>query len=342
MQPNSIDWIFKRGQDATPVLLFSPPGCGKTAWSRDQAQARGLPFFRMVAADTDPVDLLGAVVANRDDGTSMRLIPRWFYGLCEHPGVLLIDEITAAGPEQQAAALRLTDDERELDGHRLHPETIVIAAANPTEYAAGAARDLAAPHLSRFVHVHIGPELAVLWMVNQGGMVGRVGGYLKANASAALDKPETIKRAVEEQKPFACPRAWTRAARETSIDNFANYVGDGAQAGLVQFFHQADLPDPVEILAGRCKTVPKRGDAVLATAATMVGLCQKPTPEQLKCALEWFYLAQDEGHLGSLGWEVQTLVGRAYEQMGEKKWTDGLSKKILTPWAKLIKKEINE
>lgn len=305
----------------TPVLLWSDPGCGKTAAVAQFAQRHKLPFYAFIAAQEDPVDMCGVIVA--DNGQSVRKVPKWWKDACEKAMVILADELTACGPEQFAAVLRATDDSRELCGYKLHEETIVFAACNPPETAAGAARELAAPVLSRFRHRHIKSSDAVAWMNGGDGIMLEfpvkapiktlprvVGAYLRNNPSAAMASGEIIRQAVETQKPFPCPRQWWRAAQdEGAIETWGEYIGEASAASFLNWFTKMDLPDAVEIIAGRCKTVPDRGDAVMATAAAVAGLLgTKPTDEACACAFDWYRLAAEAGHVANCAVDLRSVV----------------------------------
>lgn len=294
----------------TPVLLIGDPGIGKSTAVKQYAARKKLPCHVMVAAQEDPVDIAGVVSLDKDGVTSSRKVPKWWKSACEQPFVLLLDELTSCGPEQYAATLRATDDSREICGHELHKDTIVFAAMNMPESAAGSARELPPPVLSRFRHRHIGAQSSIDWMNGNDGIMLEfplkapvasmprvVGAYLRNNPGAAIANAEGIRAAVERQQPFACPRAWYRAAcEEGAIETWNEYVGDGAAGAFLNWFTKMDLPNPVDILAGRDKTVPKRGDACMATAAAIAGLLgEKPSEESLGYAMEWFRLAADGG-----------------------------------------------
>ena len=59
--------------------------------------------------------------------------PDWFKQACEEPVVLFLDEVDRAVLEVRQGIFELTDS-RKLNGHHLHPDTVVFAAVNGGEH----------------------------------------------------------------------------------------------------------------------------------------------------------------------------------------------------------------
>ncbi len=333
----------------TPILIVSPPGCGKSAAIALLARTLGLPIWSQIAAQEDPVDTCGVIVPNHELQTSQRYVPKYWRDACEHPFVLFFDEITAASPEQTAAVLRACDDSRTMAGFQLHENTRVLAACNPPEMAAGSARELSAPILSRFRHRKIGPNAAIDWMLGGPGLVidprtvpppsyppplvRVVGAYLNRNPSAALGNAEEIRACVEKQEPFACPRAWTRAAIEEPDNKscWGEYVGLPWAAGFIAWLAQADLPDPQDIVDSGSRALPKRGDAIMATSgAVQTLLGTEPSDKQLQNGLKWMKLAAEKGFAADCAMAIMALV-RAIGEIRTSKFSE-----LLQPFEKLL------
>lgn len=302
--------------DYHPVMLISPPGCGKNAAVSAFATKIGYSYHELVVGQEDAVDMLGAVVpgANR---TVSRWVPEWLDLACNKPTVLLVDEITAASHEQVAAALKLCDDSRLIGGRRLHPKTLVIAAMNPPEMAAGAARGLQLPVVSRFEHQRIGAEYAVDWMSHQPGLLGQVGGFLKRNPTAAIPtKAETWRELRANGMPFPCPRQWTRAADAypTDFNAWSRFVGDAVTDEWMAFARNSDLPDYRKIIDGSFTAVPKRGDYIFVVALA-IGNEKSLTASEVTRCLDWFIACAEAGNFGEIRDGITRLRGSHREKV---------------------------
>ena len=114
-----------------PVLLRGRHGIGKSQVVYQLAAAAGLPVVERRASQMTEGDLVGlpSVEGNR---TSFNP-PDWFKQACEEPVCLFLDEVDRATLEVRQGIFELTDS-RKLNGHHLHPETVVFAAVNGGEH----------------------------------------------------------------------------------------------------------------------------------------------------------------------------------------------------------------
>ena len=299
----------------TSILIVGPPGCGKTEAVYAMAERLKLPCHVEISSQDDPVDMTGVIVYDEHTGTSKKSVPEYWQAASKAPHVLFFDEITTGTAEQIVSCLRATSDRRELNGCTLHKDTVVIAACNPVWCAAGSARELPAPVLSRFRHVHVGHQGAVDFMGGGPGLVldfpyeppipgmpRIVASYLVSNPDAAMATREQIESAVAEQVPFPCPRQWLRWATEEGdlSRGLPEHIGTAAAAAFLTWYTTQDLTSPVEILAGRDFRVPTRGDGVMVTSHAVAGLLGRtPTSEALGNAMKWFKRAADEGNVAN-------------------------------------------
>jgi cell division protease FtsH len=132
-----VDYLKDPGRyqqlGATPpkgVLLFGPPGCGKTLLAKAVAGEAGVPFFS--AAGAEFVESLVGVGAARvrDLFARVRAVA---------PAILFIDELDAAGRRRGSGSSGGGTDEREqtlnqmlveMDGFDVSSGIVVIAATN--------------------------------------------------------------------------------------------------------------------------------------------------------------------------------------------------------------------
>ena len=114
-----------------PVLLRGRHGIGKSQVVYQLAANAGLPVVERRASQMTEGDLVGlpSVEGNR---TSFNP-PDWFKQACEEPVCLFLDEVDRATLEVRQGIFELTDS-RKLNGHNLHPDTIIFAATNGGEH----------------------------------------------------------------------------------------------------------------------------------------------------------------------------------------------------------------
>ncbi len=114
-----------------PVLLRGRHGIGKSQVVYQIAASLGLPVIERRASQMTEGDLVGlpSIEGNRTTFNP----PDWFKMACEEPAVLFLDEVDRATLEVRQGIFELTDS-RKLNGHNLHPDTLVFAAINGGEH----------------------------------------------------------------------------------------------------------------------------------------------------------------------------------------------------------------
>jgi GTPase SAR1 family protein len=116
------------------VLFRGDHGIGKSSLVRQLAKRiadrEGIQDYIVVdrrLAQLTQGDIIGLP---KIDGRSTKFIPPdWYVTACEKPCVLFLDELNRAEVEVMQAAFQIVLD-RELNGHKLHPQTRVYAAVN--------------------------------------------------------------------------------------------------------------------------------------------------------------------------------------------------------------------
>jgi MoxR-like ATPase len=118
-----------------PVLIWGPPGVGKTAAILALGCRLGLPVEVVIASIREPTDFAGLPVVH--DGEVRFAPPAWARRLAAAgKGILVLDEISTAPPAVQAALLRVVLD-RVVGDLPLPPAVTIVAAANPPDMTAG-------------------------------------------------------------------------------------------------------------------------------------------------------------------------------------------------------------
>jgi hypothetical protein len=121
-----------------PVLVRGRHGVGKSEIVYQIAAARGLPVVERRASQMTEGDLLG--LPDTTDTASGRKAttwnaPDWMVTACEQPVLLFLDEVDRATMEVRQGLFELTDS-RKINGWKLHPETLIVAAVNGGEHGA--------------------------------------------------------------------------------------------------------------------------------------------------------------------------------------------------------------
>ena len=291
-----------------PVILWGPPGQGKTSVIKDIATDQGRHLEILLASIREPQDFAGLPsIAN---GRATLVAPDWAMRLAEtQDGILFTDEVNTAPPSVQAALLRVSLDKVAGDCD-LGQDTSMVAAANPPEQAADG-WDLAPPLANRFCH--LAWELPT--EVVREGFAGRwpsydvaipaadvisdairreqvlIAGFLTARPDLTTAIPTT---SAEQGRAFPTPRSWemvgvlsgwaTATKQREGVRRLLvrGCVGPGASAEYLTYRENLDLPDPEEVIAEPTKfVVPERADQIyVICAGAMAVLRHQLSPQR--------------------------------------------------------------
>jgi len=317
----------------TPVLIWGPPGVGKTATVYALGRSLGLPVESVIASIRDPADFGGFPVPAQD---GLRLEPMaWAKRLAEAGrGILFLDEISTAPPAVQAALLRVVL-ERVVGDLHLPPDVKIIAAANPPDMAAGG-WDLAPPLANRFTHLYWKLD-PMAWVEEFPGYWGQapdvpgldgelwararamVAAFIRARPSLLLQVP---KSAEQQGKAWPSPRSWDNASRllasvmmdgeeaTEAVELIAGAVGEGPGLEFVAWARELSLPDPEELLANPDSfKLPPRGDQAYAVLSAVASAAvSKLTAERWRAAWKIMAAAADQGAIDIAASAVRTLA----------------------------------
>src|ERR1700682_4142659 len=94
-----------------PVLLWGPPGIGKSSSVAALAARRRQPIEIVVGSVREPSDFCGLPVVAGDGHSVVMAPPAWAERLAAAgQGILFLDELSTAAPAVQAAMLRVVLD----------------------------------------------------------------------------------------------------------------------------------------------------------------------------------------------------------------------------------------
>lgn len=259
----------------TPVMLWGPPGVGKSDIIRQVASRHGVAVIDIRLSQMEPSDLRG--IPFRQKNQVEWAIPSMLPDAERHgeQGVLFLDEITSAPPSVSAAAYQLILDRR-LGEYQV-PEGWAIFAAGNRQGDRGVTYTMPAPLANRFSHYEVEVNLDdwVYWAY-QNNIDERVIAFLRF-------RPDQLFEFDPSHNPvaFPSPRSWEFAHR--ALHKFVSMpdllqgalqacVGPAAGIEMTAFINSLDqMPDLDDILAGKDVPVPDEIDLQYAVASALVG-----------------------------------------------------------------------
>lgn len=259
----------------TPVMLWGPPGVGKSQMVAQIAARHGARVIDIRLSQMEPSDLRG--IPFRVDGRVEWAVPSLLPDAERHgqAGVLFLDEITSAPPAVSAAAYQLILDRR-LGDYQVPPHWAIFAAGN-RQGDRGVTYSMPAPLANRFSHFEVETHLDdwVSWAYAN-GIDERVIAFLRFRPELLFDFDPA-----HNPVAFPSPRSWEFAHR--GLRKFEDHpellqgtlqacVGPAAGVELTAFVNSLDqMPDLDAIVAGEAVQVPREIDLQYAVAAALVG-----------------------------------------------------------------------
>lgn len=259
----------------TPVMLWGPPGVGKSQMVAHIAKRHQVPMIDIRLSQMEPSDLRGIPfrVEDRVEWAIPAMLPdAQRHG---HTGILFLDEITSAPPAVSAAAYQLILDRR-LGEYQI-PQHWAIFAAGNRQGDRGVTYSMPAPLANRFSHFEVDTHLDdwVAWAY-QSGIDERLIAFLRFRPELLFDFDPA-----HNPVAFPSPRSWEFAHR--GLKKFEGHpellqgtlqacVGPAAGVELTAFVNSLDqMPDLDAIVRGETVPVPREIDLQYAVAAALVG-----------------------------------------------------------------------
>ena len=266
-----------------PVFLWGPPGIGKSELVKEIGDSGALGntlVIDMRLALFEPTDLRGYPVPNMETGVMQWLppadLPSKELAAKYDTVIVFLDEMNSAAPSVQAAGYQLILNRR--IGQYVLPDNVVMIAAGNRETDKGVTYRMPKPLENRFVHFELRVDFQdwLNWAV-MNEVDADVVGYLSfAKGDLYNFDPQSSSRG------FATPRAWTFTseliedaddlAEGLQTDLVAGCVGEGIAVKFMAHRKIAgDLPDPVEVLDGKVKTM--KSTEISAKYALATSMC---------------------------------------------------------------------
>ena len=269
----------------TPVMLWGPPGVGKSDIIAEVAARHEAPVVDIRLSQMEPSDLRG--IPFRIENQVEWAVPAMLPNTERHgpAGILFLDEITSASPSVSAAAYQLILDRR-LGNYQV-PEGWVIFAAGNRQGDRGVTYTMPAPLANRFSHFEVEANLDdwVAWAFGN-GMDERLIAFLRFRPELLFDFDPA-----HNPVAFPSPRSWEFAHRalqkfgdlpELLLGSLQACVGPAAGLELHAFVDNlGKMPDIDAIVRGEATEVPHEVDLQYAVASALVGraIRVKDSPE---------------------------------------------------------------
>lgn len=279
------------------VFMWGEPGIGKSESVWQFAKAENMKLEDVRLTQMDAPDLQGLRWIDEATGTTKSFRPE-FFPIINEPGILFLDELTAAEPRMQATAYQLILDRR-IGPHILPEKWMVVGAGNAPEHGAISYK-MGSALSDRFIHVQVvaAPDNWIEWAVAN-DTHPTVLAFIKI-------KPDYLTTVMGQDKGanLICPspRSWTRVSKimySVNDPTSASILINGlvGEAAAVEFKHIteeiAELPSMQMLLSGDKNNIHSHAKAFPMKMPCLYGLAYSLTsyvthPEQFSQAMLLF------------------------------------------------------
>jgi MoxR-like ATPase len=253
------------------VMIWGPPGVGKSSIVAQIAQAQQLEWTDVRLSQLAPTDLRGLPVADHDHHVSRWYPPEFLPR--KGKGILFLDELNMAPPAMQGMAQQLILD-RKVGSYTVPEGWFIWAAGNRKEDRASVF-DMPTPLANRFLHLAVEPDLESFK-----AYALAAGAHEQILAFLSF-RPNLLHKLDANQPAWPSPRSWMMAsALHTAKLSIEPVVGTAAEGEFRAYLTvYKNLPDIEKILQGA-------GDEVLfpkepsARYATVMALTRRTTDDR--------------------------------------------------------------
>ena len=255
-----------------PVMVWGPPGVGKSQIAQQVAQRTGRKYVDLRALLLDPVDLRGLPRYDSDSDTTKWAPPAFLPPTDSTDDWLInLEELPAAPPMVQSALYQLVLD-RGIGEYRLPAGASIIACGNRRSDRA-ATHAMPTPLISRFVHLEVAPDPAdwCKWAASN-DIAPEVIFFIQV-------RPELLHQfdPKSTDTAFACPRTWEFASDivksgltdiEVERSIYRGTLGEGVAVEFTAFLRIfRELPHPQTVIDD------PRGVRIPRKASVQIALC---------------------------------------------------------------------
>lgn len=281
-----------------PIMIWGPPGVGKSSVIRDIAKDLGVGFIDVRLAQREPIDIRGLPVP-KEDGVHWYISAEWPRDK-DSKGIIIFDELTAADRTLQVAAYEFILDRRLGDLYTVPEGWYIVGAGNRAKDRA-VATTMSSALANRFLHVEVDAdaETWVKWALRR-NIHPLVTGFIRFRPDAFFNMDGNLERG------WPSARSWERVSImlqqiEQSGKNkdallgiaVEGLVGPEAGAEFNAFMEWSDsIQNALELMLNSKETfnVPERADQKYALCSAMVyHLWRAKNEEEQKRLLDGFF-----------------------------------------------------
>jgi len=260
------------GRNIVPMLV-SKPGIGKTSIVEQIAKENDYHLVTVPLASYDAGEIAGYPMLDKDNKKYNRAKPFWLDTPTDKPVLLFFDEISQA-PTANVNVLAMLVNERHLGEHKLNDNVVIVCAGNAMSHRAGT-NPLPSHFKDRVTFLNVDEDITeFLAYGNSKGLHEYILGYLR-------NRPGNLSTFDPAVDSCSSPRGWMRV--DTIIKMGLPYklrneaikgqVGEAVKADFLGYLKVADsMPDPQEVLEGKCTTIPTESVVMYALCAALANL----------------------------------------------------------------------
>ena len=239
----SLKTRWESADDRLPaVMIWGPPGAGKSAIVRSVAEANGCDFIDLRLAQMEAIDIKGLPVPE-EDGVRWKISAAYPRDPASK-GILFLDELSACDRTIQTAAYELILDRKLGEDYHLPDGWLIVAAGNRTEDGASAIA-MSSALANRFLHVELDYDAKgwLDWALHN-DIHGAVIGLIRFKSTLLADMNENEQNL---ERGFPTPRSWERVSllvnrMKNAPDDLlraavCGLVGNPAGLEFISFYH---------------------------------------------------------------------------------------------------------